>query len=280
MIDNRNDTNRIVIEFFPDSLRVTQIGAYECVPRDQNDPSQGFRHHPVGEVDPVEWKSGEDQVGFYDPRKDPDADPSTINDFEFALAKCKEALDPGFVGDSSYAHRYVDVDANDYDASDVLVKDIIANTENKGKIYGHMLAFDPIYQVIKAEQEAADLLVREKSEREATRNAVYYNYSPSDDEHSVPATLPPTASFLLRAEELVSQNLFETEAIAYLGFKGDLANADKTPVLSRYFVTLTHDLGADPNSPDQNPFKAEVTKLPSALSDVSGLEVCIPLVTR
>lgn len=162
----------------------------------------------------------------------------------------------------------------------ITLSDVLAS-DNSKKAFKALLDHDPIYQEKLLADEAAAKEAEKEAENKATRFAIYYNYSPSDaDAHTVPADPLVAETFDARALLLAGEDLYESEVEAYHDFAN--VHSDKTPVLSRYFVKLEYDL-VDPNNlnvPNTQPFKATIVSLPSALSDLTGLEVCLPLVTR
>ena len=173
------------------------------------------------------------------------------SDPNFAEALAVAAADPAkltYDFNNEYQYTLAEIRAND-------------DLENALAV---ALMHDPLYNALVAKEQA-----------EAPRHAVYYQYVVEGTE--ILEVLDITAS----ASPIESiADYFTSEAEAYTEYLKN-AVADTKPVLARYAVEFSYDLGADPvNNPDPAPFKAEGTLLPEVLSDLPEFEVCIPVVPK
>ena len=270
--------NKVAVVFEPDSNRVSSINLYECVP-DPNDPTS-IIHHLRGTLNAESYMSADGSnttrlSGFYNPLG---------ADFVELVTKCVEKIDNPVTVNFDYTYRFEDESLSDnFSNSDINVLDILGDVDNKGKIYGHMLANDPIYREILRQKAVADhqaALADKVAAEKADHSDIYYKYHASGTEITAPAAMSAATYPDIQAiveDDATGPGLFKSDLDAFIDYEDNIGGAGEA-VLQRYVVRFSYQehLPGTTNA-DPEPYKATVLLMPQLLQNLPEFEVCIPV---
>ena len=161
---------------------------------------------------------------------------------------------------------------NGQSSQQISVKDILDN-EVHSTTFAAMLRHDPIYNAAMAQRaKVAEVLAQQTA-----HHVIYYRYAAED---AAPVSVDPVTANTydgVKSEVTATLGLSETEDAAYKVFVDDAGNAGKDPILGKYAVEFTHDVGTNPLDPTDDTYSAEATEIPSPVPDFNNLEVCLPI---